>query len=95
MELIQIGEGTYGKVFKAKLKESLVEDASEFRALKKLKLDHNNMQPGNGFPITSTREIQILKLASHENIVKLIQVTHTHTHHHPHCNPSTGPYPNR
>jgi len=38
-----------------------------FRALKKLKLDYES----GGFPITSTREIQILRMASHTNIVRL------------------------
>jgi serine/threonine protein kinase len=66
--LDQIGEGTYGKVFKAKLKPHLVPPGgSPYRALKKFKLD----QEQGGFPITSTREIQILKLVDHENVVKL------------------------
>lgn len=39
-DLTLIGEGTYGKVFKAKLKDDLIRaDKKEFRALKKLKLD--------------------------------------------------------
>lgn len=36
----QIGEGTYGKVFKAKLKPHLVPPGGQpYRALKKFKLD--------------------------------------------------------
>jgi hypothetical protein len=53
-----IGEGTYGKVFKAQLQPQFVKDGKQFRALKKLKLDNEQLTgQQNGFPITSVREI--------------------------------------
>jgi serine/threonine protein kinase len=38
-----------------------------YKALKKLKLEEETQ----GFPITATREINILKMLDHKNIVKL------------------------
>lgn len=63
---VLIGEGTYGKVFKAKLKWSKSYEPV-YKALKKLKLEEELQ----GFPITATREINILKMLDHKNIVKL------------------------
>ena len=78
-----VGEGTYGKVYKAKLKfevamvQPLVPaqpgsqaQMVEYRALKLLKLDEER----EGWPITSLREIVLLKKLSHKNIVSLIDV---------------------
>lgn len=63
-----IGKGTFGKVFKAKLKHpsNLIED-NEIVALKKL----NMAKEEEGFPITALREIQILKKLKHKNVVHL------------------------
>ena len=59
-----IGEGSFGKVYKAKIGDDLF-------ALKKIKVD----SPDKGFPITSIREIKVLKkLADHPNIVKLVDI---------------------
>ena len=56
-----INEGTFGKVYKAKIGDRLY-------ALKKIK-EHPE---DKGFPTTSVREIRVLKkLAGHQNIVKL------------------------
>merc|ERR1719201_2432757 len=60
-----LGEGTYGKVRKARCRQS-----GEFRALKHMKL--NNRE--EGIPSTAIREIAILKELSHENIVRLVDV---------------------
>merc|ERR1719161_2319045 len=60
-----LGEGTYGKVRKARCRQS-----GEFRALKHMKL--NNRE--DGVPSTAIREIAILKELSHENIVRLIDI---------------------
>merc|ERR1719456_772580 len=60
-----LGEGTYGKVHKARCRQT-----GEFRALKQMKL--NNRE--EGIPSTAIREIAILKELSHENIVQLIDV---------------------
>ena len=65
-DMVLIGEGTYGKVFKARLKQSKFYEPV-YKALKKLKLEEETQ----GFPITATREINILKMLDHKNIVKL------------------------
>ena len=61
-----IGEGTYGVVFFARDKKT-----EEKVAIKKMKVLDNQ----DGFPITSLREVKILKmLGNHPNIVKLREV---------------------
>lgn len=58
-----IGEGTYGIVFLARDKQT-----NEQLAIKKMKVLDNQ----DGFPITSLREVKILRqLANHPNIVGL------------------------
>jgi serine/threonine protein kinase len=65
-----IGEGTYGIVFFAKDKNS-----NEQLAIKKMKVLDNQ----DGFPITSLREVKILKmLSNHPNIVSLKEVVVGH-----------------
>ena len=61
----EIGEGTYGTVFKARDKES-----GKILALKKVRMHNEN----DGFPITSLREINILRGLDHPNIVSLKEV---------------------
>jgi serine/threonine protein kinase len=62
----EIGEGTYGTVFKARDKET-----GEIVALKKVRMHNEN----DGFPITSLREISILQnLKHHPNILNLKEV---------------------
>jgi serine/threonine protein kinase len=60
-----LGEGTYGKVRKARCRQT-----REFRALKEMKLGNRE----EGVPSTAIREIAILKELSHENIVRLFDV---------------------
>ncbi|KAL9644402.1 hypothetical protein ABK040_013631 [Willaertia magna] len=67
-QLDRIGEGTFGEVFKAKDKKT-----GNFVAIKKIRIDPNRDK--EGFPITSIREISILKQLEHDNIVKLLDVT--------------------
>eukprot|EP00736_Rhodelphis_marinus_P000005 Rmarinus@m.23827 len=57
-----IGEGTFGKVYKAKDVKT-----NELVALKMLRTENEK----EGFPITAIREIQILKMVKHQNIVEL------------------------
>jgi len=65
-EILEVlGEGTYGKVRKAKCRLS-----GEFRALKEMKLSSRE----DGVPSTAIREIAILKELDHENIVRLLDV---------------------
>eukprot|EP00891_Asterochloris_glomerata_P007324 jgi/Astpho2/7324/e_gw1.00113.78.1_t len=61
-----VNEGTYGMVFRAKLKS----DPKSFYALKKIKL----AQEKHGFPLTSLREINILLSLHHANIVNVTEV---------------------
>ncbi|ODV70469.1 Pkinase-domain-containing protein, partial [Hyphopichia burtonii NRRL Y-1933] len=65
----QVGEGTYGKVYKAK--NSLT---NQFVALKKLRLESER----EGFPITAMREIKLLQSFDHENIVGLLEMMIEH-----------------
>ena len=61
----QIGEGTYGQVYKARDRVT-----AEIVALKKVRLENEK----EGFPITAVREIKILRLLNHANIVNLKEI---------------------
>ncbi|XP_018395954.1 PREDICTED: cyclin-dependent kinase 12 isoform X2 [Cyphomyrmex costatus] len=63
--ITQIGEGTYGQVYKARDKRSSV-----MVALKKVRLENEK----EGFPITAVREIKILRQLNHKNIVNLREI---------------------
>lgn len=63
--ITQIGEGTYGQVYKAKDKRT-----GELVALKKVRLENEK----EGFPITAVREIKILRQLNHKNIVNLREI---------------------
>eukprot|EP00042_Codosiga_hollandica_P049239 m.567264 g.567264 ORF g.567264 m.567264 type:complete len:941 (+) comp57836_c0_seq5:104-2926(+) len=63
--IVQIGEGTYGQVYKARDKRT-----SELVALKKVRMEHEK----EGFPITAMREIKLLKRLNHPNIVCLREI---------------------
>lgn len=58
----KLGEGTFGEVYKARSKKD-----RSIVALKKI-LMHNEK---DGFPITALREIKLLKMLSHPNILQL------------------------
>jgi serine/threonine protein kinase len=64
----KVGEGTYGKVYKAEdtRNKSII-------ALKKIRLDQHD----DGIPSTSIREISLLKELDHPNVVRLHDVIHT------------------
>ncbi|VEU24379.1 DEKNAAC105586 [Brettanomyces naardenensis] len=61
----QVGEGTYGKVYKAKNKIT-----GALVALKRLRLETER----EGFPITANREIGLLQSFDHRNIVGLSEM---------------------
>lgn len=61
----RISEGSFGVVFQAKEKTT-----GEIVAIKKIKIDQNQ----EGFPLTSIREINILKRLNHPNIVHLKEI---------------------
>lgn len=67
----QVGEGTYGKVYKAVdlINNNLV-------AMKYVRMEKES----EGFPITGLREIKILRELCHPNIVQLREVIHRYDH---------------
>uniref|UniRef100_A0A2K5DYR8 Cyclin-dependent kinase 9 n=1 Tax=Aotus nancymaae TaxID=37293 RepID=A0A2K5DYR8_AOTNA len=67
-KLAKIGQGTFGEVFKAKHRKTC-----QKVALKKVRMENEK----EGFPITALREIKILQLLKHENVVNLIEICRT------------------
>lgn len=68
--IYQVGEGTYGKVYKAKEKNS---KDHKFVALKCILMDKEK----EGFPVTALREIMILKNLKHQNLINLLEIVST------------------
>ena len=66
-EICQVGEGTYGKVFKARKKDA----SRQIVAVKALQMGDTRKE---GFPITALREITLLKRLNHVNVVRLIEL---------------------
>ncbi|KAJ3091884.1 kinase subunit of RNA polymerase II carboxy-terminal domain kinase I, partial [Physocladia obscura] len=60
-----VGEGTYGKVYKATHKKT-----GQVVALKRVRIETDK----EGFPITGIREIKILTQLRHENVVRLLEI---------------------
>lgn len=71
-KITKIGQGTFGEVFKARLrkKEGSGKSPDNLVALKKVLMENEK----EGFPITALREIKILQLLKHENVVNLIEI---------------------
>ena len=65
IEKVLLGEGTYGKVYKARSVRT-----GEAVAMKQMKLDAQK----EGVPSTAIREIALLKELSHPNVVRLLDV---------------------
>lgn len=63
--IIQVGEGTYGKVYKARNTVT-----GRMVALKRLRLEGER----EGFPITSIREIKLLQSFNHPNVSTLTEI---------------------
>lgn len=72
-KLNRIEEGSYGIVYRAKDKST-----GQIVALKKLKLENEK----DGFPVTALREIHTLKLATHPNIVQVLEIATTSSLNH-------------
>ena len=68
-KLAKIGQGTFGEVFKARHREK----KDRIVALKKILMENEK----EGFPITALRELKILQLLKHENVVTLIEICKT------------------
>ena len=66
----EVGDGTYGVVFKAENTKT-----KEVVALKKIKLEVQS----EGIPSTAIREISLLREINHDNIVPLLDVVWTET----------------
>ena len=64
----QLGEGTYGQVFKAKAK--INENSQKKYVIKK----HKNIEDTEGFPVYALREISVIQSLNHENILKVVKV---------------------
>jgi serine/threonine protein kinase len=64
-KLNRVGEGTYGVVYCARDRGN-----NEIVALKKIRMENEQ----EGLPISSLREIALLKTLDHENIVKVNEV---------------------
>ncbi|XP_065209739.1 cyclin-dependent kinase 9 [Planococcus citri] len=65
----KIGQGTFGEVFKARERKQ----PKKYVAMKKVLMDNEK----EGFPITALREIRILQLLKHDNVVNLIEICRT------------------
>ncbi|GAA94944.1 uncharacterized protein L969DRAFT_78413 [Mixia osmundae IAM 14324] len=63
--LVQVGEGTFGKVYKARNREN-----NRMVALKRIRME----QERDGFPVTAVREIKLLQSLSHANVVTLLEM---------------------
>jgi len=63
--LTQVGEGTFGKVYKARNSVTGV-----LVALKRIRMETEK----DGFPVTAMREIKLLQSLRHENIVQLYEM---------------------
>jgi CTD kinase subunit alpha len=61
-KLTQVGEGTYGKVYKARNNET-----GAIVALKRIRMEGEK----DGFPVTAMREIKLLQSLRHENVLRL------------------------
>ena len=67
--ILQVGEGTYGVVYKARDKVG----ERNFVALKCILMDKEK----EGFPVTALREIMILKHLKHPNLISLLEIVST------------------
>jgi len=61
----QVGEGTFGKVYKARNTITRV-----YVALKRIRMESER----DGFPVTAMREIKLLQSLRHQNIVRLYEM---------------------
>lgn len=66
--IAEVGSGTYGKVYKAECLKT-----NDFVALKKIDTRDPKII-SEGFPITAIREIKLLKMMTHKNIIRLREI---------------------
>ena len=60
-----VGEGTYGKVYKARNTQT-----GRYVALKRIRMGGEK----DGFPVTAMREIKLLQGLKHPNVIRLIEI---------------------
>jgi CTD kinase subunit alpha len=60
--MTQVGEGTFGKVYKARNNTT-----NAIVALKRVRMEAER----DGFPVTAMREIKLLQSLRHDNVVRL------------------------
>jgi CTD kinase subunit alpha len=60
--MTQVGEGTFGKVYKARNNTT-----NAIVALKRVRMEAEK----DGFPVTAMREIKLLQSLRHDNVVRL------------------------
>lgn len=65
-----VGQGTFGKVYKAFKSKN----TDRYYAIKKISMLKQHMDNIDGFPLTSIREIKLLKELRHPNVVKLYEI---------------------
>ena len=63
--IAQVGEGTYGKVYKARNAK-----AGGLVAMKRIRMEGEK----DGFPVTALREIKLLQNLDHPNVIKLLEM---------------------
>lgn len=68
-KVVQVGEGTYGKVYKARNREGL-----GLVALKRIRMEGEK----DGFPVTAMREIKLLQGLDHDNVIRLHEMMVSH-----------------
>ena len=68
-KLNRIGEGTYGIVYRA-----CYVSTGHIIALKRIRMDHGEVSAQEGLPLSSLREISLLRKLSHPNIVQVKDV---------------------
>lgn len=62
----EVGSGTYGRVYKA-----ISQKTGKYVALKKIDTSRQEM---DGFPITAIREVKLLRMLNHRNIIALLEI---------------------
>ena len=65
----QIGQGTYGKVFKSQY----ISGNNELKTVAVKKIPINKLS-NSGYPTSALREVSILKNLHHENIIKILDI---------------------
>lgn len=66
--IAEVGSGTYGKVYKAECLKT-----NDFVALKKIDTRDAKIV-SEGFPITAIREVKLLKMMNHRNVIRLREI---------------------